>query len=176
MGPGFTFSCLPLFTRTVSPSGDPETLEAVLPTYGAITPRNDVSYYVGFSFTVGAAPVTVTHVGVHNHAGNTQTHEVCIVDSSGNILATADVDATLGVDDEMQYVELASPLVLSAATVYGCHAEQFAAGDYWGNAMAITTTADIDPTTATFQTTSGGAISTNTADFAFGPTSFRYHL
>ncbi len=149
------------------------------------TPRtNGAGAVTGFRVTVGAAPITITHVGRYKALANSQTHFVGFFTDGSSPIAggSALVNMSLSADpDGYVYTALAVPLVLSAGTSYRLMAEEFTAGDIFYDAdTTITTTAVGTVSDGCYDTggpMGGGATGQiGGANHSYGPVTFKYTL
>lgn len=108
--------------------------------------RNDYSGWVGMQFRVGAAPLTVTHLGRLMTAGNSGTHTVKFVQASNGLdVAGGAVSISMngGAPGEFKYGMLNTPVTLAAGATYWIVSQEMAGGDIWHdwNTGIITTSA-----------------------------------
>ena len=107
------------------PSGTPFIL-----TQTPGTVRNDFTGCVGFIFTVGASPITITALGRWVVSGNSGTHVVYITDGSTNIIASASINTSGATPGAYKYVAI-TPVVLTNAFTYSVYSAETNAGDQW---------------------------------------------
>jgi hypothetical protein len=93
--------------------------------------RNDFEGFVGFKFTVGGSPITVSHLGRRFVTGNTQNHPARIVNMAGATVSSVDITPAGGVNGTIKYEALGTPVVLSASTAYRIMVQEFTGGDQW---------------------------------------------
>jgi hypothetical protein len=150
-------------------------IDAITGTPGA-TLRNNFGDYVGCKITVGAAPLYVQTLGRFRTTGNSQTHTVKIARIDKVTIASVSINTSGAADNAMQYVSLASPLTLSAATTYYLLSLEFNAGDQWRNVSSYTPSADISIPDGAF--VSGGTwySSGDGANKVYVPVGFQYSL
>jgi len=88
---------------------------------------------VGFQFTVGSTPLTVTELGRWVVSGNTGNHVVKLFYSDGTPIPNAAVTvSTAGKPaGEFAYATLATPVTLAAGTVYAVMSQEAYRGDQW---------------------------------------------
>jgi hypothetical protein len=98
--------------------------------------RSDFTGCVGFNFTVGASSITVTDLGRWVVSGNSLSHTVKIVDTSGTIIVSASIN-TAGQPVGFTYTSIA-PTVLIAATTYIILSEETSPGDEWYEVGPVT--------------------------------------
>jgi hypothetical protein len=168
----------PQFRRgRVSGGGDP--IEFVTGQTLGSARTDGGGYYVGFRFTVGAAPITITHIGrwvPTVGAAQSQVHDVYVSSAAGAILEASTINAALGTPGEYQWVELNTPVVCSAATGYGVLCEEFSGNDtFYNSDTTVTTETDATINRAVYSDPAGGqALFDDGAGNAFGPVSFKY--
>lgn len=117
--------------------------------------RSNHGNALGFRFTVGASPMTVTDLGRWRFSANTGSHLVKIVEDAVGFatLASVSIDMSSGTADTWKYAAI-TPFVLSASTDYILASDEVNGGDIWGddNITSITTTGDATITSSVFQT------------------------
>jgi prepilin-type N-terminal cleavage/methylation domain-containing protein len=102
--------------------------------------RTDYGGTLGFEFTVGANPLTVSALGRLFITGNSGAHTLGIVRSSDKaIIAQATVTAA-GTNNQHQWVTLPTPVTLAANTNYGMLVQETGGGDQWYESSAIAPT------------------------------------
>jgi len=102
-------------------------------------PSNNFTGWMGMKFTLGSSPITVKQLGRWVASGNSDTHKVKIVDSSGSDVASADV-STSGEPVGFKYVQIPD-VVLSANTDYFIVSSETSGGDMWyDNSTTLLTT------------------------------------
>lgn len=141
--------------------------------------RQNFNGYIGFKFTVGALPITVTKLGRWVVAGNDETHDIVITDSTGSsVLATATVDTLGASSGAYLFSTLPSFVTLSALTQYALLSQERDAGgsDEWYDSMPITTTAVVGSVISAYANNIPGGISTQNVSEAFGSPSLMYIL
>ncbi len=99
-------------------------------------------YYQGMKFTVGATPITVTHLGRYMLNGNYGTHSMLLVRVSDSAtIASANVSMTTGAVGQYQYAELSSAVTLPAGTSYYLGCQEVTGGDtFYDGATTLSTT------------------------------------
>ena len=129
--------------QTTPPNPPP----AVIPTTPLLVgqspaaPRNNITQWVGYEFTVGANPLTLTSLGRMVLAGNSGSHPVKLarVSDHTDVPGAQVVVSTAGVaPGTYAYSQLASPITLPAGTSYYLVDQEFAGGDLWYDISAIT--------------------------------------
>lgn len=131
---------------------------------------------VGFRFTVDVTGVTIRALGRYNHSGDSQTHTLYLCDSTGAVLASVALDASLGTPGGIQYANLASPVAVTQGNTYAAVSQEFTGGDSWADQdTTLTTTAIASVISAVYQTSVGGSLNaTGAANNSYGPTGFLY--
>jgi uncharacterized protein YfiM (DUF2279 family) len=108
------------------------------------TLRNDFTGWLGTEITVGASPLSVTHLGRWVVPGNSGTHTVKLVDAAtGTDVASASVATAGAATGQFQYTSLSTPVALAENTSYYLLSQEIAGGDLWydfSNAAAGTAT------------------------------------
>lgn len=138
------------------------------------TPRNNYEGFVGAKITIGSEPLTVTALGRMFIDGNTQSHELKIVDAAtGTDLPGSSVTVNGGKGDEITYAKLDNPLVLEAGRTYYIVTKENMNGDFWyhnDGLISYESVAKIE--CAVFQDTSW--YDEGNPNMAFGPVDFKY--
>jgi hypothetical protein len=95
--------------------------------------------------TVGSSPLTVTALGRLVLSGNTQAHEITLVDAANNLLGSVTVNTAGMTVGQFVYAALSSPVTLSASHVYYILSMENVGGDFWyaDNVNVTTTSAAI---------------------------------
>lgn len=141
--------------------------------------RNNFDGLVGFRFTVGASPITITDLGRMRFTGNANSHTVAIYRNSDQVLmATASVDVSSGTVGQFNYTSI-TPVVLAAGVAYNIGSNEVSGGDIWGddNMSGITTEADATITHSVFQVIAPGNFQNNaTGVRSYVPPNFKFHL
>lgn len=115
-----------------SPSGGATPLVTSVTAGGTL--RTNFTGWVGFKFTVGAAPIAVAEVGRWVVAGNTGSHAVKLVradtllDVPGAMATVTTAGATAG---QFAYATLPAAAVLEANTAYYVVSHEVAGTDQW---------------------------------------------
>jgi hypothetical protein len=138
------------------------------------TLRNNATSWLGMKITVGAAPITVKELGRWVVAGNTATHSVEIVNSTGVVLGTVSVNAAGG-SPGFRYATLATPVTLDAGAVYFVASQEISGGDQFYDCNTVLTT-------TTAATVNSGAFANNGRNFTLNgggprcyvPVDFKY--
>lgn len=141
--------------------------------------RNNHGNGLGFRFTVGSSPMTVSELGRWRFSGNSGSHLVKIVEDAVGFatLASVSIDMSSGTLDAFKFSAI-SPIVLSASTDYIVASVETNGGDIWGddNMTGITTTADGTITSSVFQTGPTAWQSNSGGIRAFIPVSMKYQV
>lgn len=140
-------------------------------------PRNDATISLGFQFTVGSAPITVTDLGRWVIAGSSQSHAMSIVRvSDKRIMAIVSVPTAGRPPGTYAYATLTFPVTLASNTSYYLLTPETGGGDSWyndagGGSMTTTGVATINNSVWT-----ADSITWNTgpAGLSFGPVNFKY--
>lgn len=141
--------------------------------------RNNHGNALGFRFTVGASPMTVSELGRWRFSANTESHLVKIVEDAVGFatLASVSIDMSSGTADTFKFAAI-TPIVLSASTDYILASDEVNGGDIWGddNMTGITTTGDGMITSSVFQTGPTAWQSNSGGEKSFIPVSFKYQV
>ncbi|MBB6671269.1 hypothetical protein [Cohnella nanjingensis] len=164
-----TYECT---TCTINNPGTGGTsfVTAVQPNEASL--RTDVTEQVGFKFTIGSTPITVTQLGRMYHAGNNKVHTVKLVDPSGKVIATASVDMNQGAPDSLgfKYGGI-TPVTLNPNTSYYIYSLEIQYGDNWYNNTAfVSTTSAASVDNASY----GDRIVNGSAGNTYGAVNFKY--
>ncbi|HYE32393.1 MAG TPA: RHS repeat-associated core domain-containing protein [Methylomirabilota bacterium] len=115
-------------------SGGSQTI-APLVTSTTLDPstRNNWDGWIGFAFTVGATPVSVTELGRWVRYGSSQIHEVrlCTMDGNPVPYASVFVNAIGSNPGQYAYTQLGSPTVLAPNTTYALMSSESDGEDSW---------------------------------------------
>ncbi|HEU5080847.1 MAG TPA: DUF4082 domain-containing protein [Opitutaceae bacterium] len=138
---------------------------------------NNYTGWKGMKITVGSAPIIVTQLGRWVLSGNTQSHTVKLVNTSGTTIASAAVATSGATAGQMKYVALSTPVTLSANTDYYIVSQETNGGDYWwGSNTTLNHTGAATITAATRSTDSVTfASDTTTLDHCNVPVGFKYY-
>lgn len=132
-------------------------------------------FSLGMKITVGAAGITVTHLGRMCHTGNTLTQSLSIRNAAGTILASASVNSSLGTPGSFQYVALGTPYALSASTSYYIHSDE-SGGDQFNDVFtspSVTYTSVISAMQNSYET-GGAPVDGGSPDDPYGPLDIKY--
>jgi fibronectin type 3 domain-containing protein len=104
--------------------------------------RNDYSGWIGMRFLVRANPLQVSALGRIYIDGNTQSHELRLVNAAtGETAARVLWMPAGGTHNQIKYATLAAPVMLAANTEYYLVSQETAGGDFsYGDNTRITTT------------------------------------
>lgn len=159
---------------SVTTASDPFVTAATI-----VSTRNNFNGGVGFRFTVGAAPITVTDLGRWRFTGNANSHTVAIYRNSDQVLmATASIDMSSGTVGQWKYASI-TPVTLAAGITYNIASVEVSGGDIWGddNMTGITITAAGTITHSVFESGGAGSFQNNNAGTrSYVPPNFKYHL
>ena len=138
--------------------------------------RNNFAGSIGFKFTLGATPVTVTHLGRWVYAGNSATHLVRILRASDDVVVASAVVATSGQTvGSISLTALGSSVQLLANTAYYLISEEASGGDTWSDDVGSTLTVSTGTVNdSRYQAGSTGVITPNLAGVSYVPPSFIY--
>jgi len=136
---------------------------------------------MGTRFTVGATGITVYSLGRWRSSGNALSHTVKLVTTAGTDISggSVSIDMSSGTVGAFKYVDLASPVSLSASTSYFIvSSEAEADDDYWdqNGSYTVTSAAAISNAVASCASLSGGAYVLYNATNGWGPVNFTYTL
>lgn len=139
------------------------------------TSRNDFTGCVGFKFTIGGSPITVTDLGRWVVSGNSGTHTVYIVNgSTGALIVSGAVNTSGATSGQYKYVSV-TPTVLSAGTLYGLESDETNGADTWySNDTTITLTAAATYDYSFHAGCPGSAGSDSTGGTSYGPLNLKY--
>jgi len=103
--------------------------------------RNDFPGYVGMQFTTGSTGVTVSELGRWVIAGNSNGHQLELIDASTGSVVAATTLNTAGLPAGFAYASLPLPVTLSANHSYYLVSLETSGGDYWyDNSETVTPT------------------------------------
>lgn len=144
-------------------------------TLGAL--RNNYGDSLGFKFTVGAAPITVSHLARWVVSGNSAAHTVGIWSNpTGSPLDSVSVP-TSGEPVGFKYVALGTPLVLAASTTYWIGSAEVSSGDQWYDTdTTVTHTAVASVVGSVYRAGVAGWQDASAGDFTFVLVNFKYTL
>jgi hypothetical protein len=137
---------------------------------------NSLSGGLGFEFVVGASNITVTELGRWVISGNSGTHTLRLMDSSGNDLGTVSVNTSGATPGQYLYGTLGTPVVLTAGGTYCVMSDETSGGDQaYFDVTSCTTTAAAAMNKYAYRTGYSGAYSTvGTANYQAGPVNLKY--
>jgi hypothetical protein len=176
--PIFVPGCQPPCRGFGRAGGAPSTKFVTGQSLSASLRTNGGNFFHGFKFTVGASPITVTHLGRWIVSGNSQTHPIYLCDASGAVIGSSvNLDTSLGVAASFEYVAIGSPAVLSAATDYGVLCQEFSGSDsFYDGDTSLTTEVVATIIGSVYGSTTEGAAMNVSApgQVSYGPLSFMY--
>jgi hypothetical protein len=160
-------------TLTVSTGGNTFITSKTLGTL-----RDDYTGWVGMSLYVGSQPVVVSALGRIVVASNSSVHVVKIVTAStGNDLTSVSVPTSGGTAGTFTYVNLATPVTLSANTTYYILSQETAAGDQWYSSdTTAQTTTDATLAGAVWGGAAPYSLVSGTSGHLFVPVDFQYTI
>ncbi len=146
------------------------------PTLGTLQRNSNGTW--GMRITVGSSLINVQSLGRWVVSGNTQSHTVSIVDTSGNVVpgGSVTVNTSGKPAGAFTYTNLAAPVTLQVGGIYAIVCDVSTVGDFWYYLdTVITTTSDAhDDGSCNIQ---GGGISLfGNANTCPGPLDFTYTL
>jgi len=179
-------------TPTPSPTPDPTPTPVPTPTptpppvqnnfitgknLGSI--RNDFSGWVGMKITVGSSDITVNSLGRMVAPGNSQVHNLKIVqaangiDVAGGNTAVAAQGASAG---SFVYSSLTPTIVLSANTSYYILSQETAGGDQWYDANTVVQTTSAAALNSAAYSWNGAYITQGSPNNEYVPVDFGYTI
>ena len=134
--------------------------------------------------TVGPNPITVTALGRLVLSGNTQAHQITLVDAANsNLLGSVTVNTAGVTAGQFVYATLSSPVTLSANQVYYILSMENSGGDFWyENNVVVTTTSAAHLDYSVFESTPGGPVmagegpGNHLANQPYVPVDFQYSM
>jgi hypothetical protein len=139
------------------------------------TIRNNYDGMLGMVIKVGANAVTVNSLGRIMVSGNSGSHIVKIVDSTGTDVPGGSIAVSMhgGTPGNFVYANLASPVTLNAGATYYIVSKETAGGDQWYDFdTALLTTSVATITSAVYG--NGSYIPIGTAGHSYAPVDFQY--
>lgn len=119
--------------------------------------RNDLTYCLGFRFTTPSSnPPIATELGRYKIAGNSGTHVIYLMNSSGSILTSASVDLTTVSNGQFAWATI-SPYSTAASTTYYVMSSETVSGDQWYDQSQVTSVGQVTMAGAAFQAACSGA-------------------
>lgn len=161
----------------VPPSGSaPPTGTAFMTGMILGTVRNNYTGWVGYQFTVGVAPMTVSALGRIAVSGNSQNHVVKLIDAATGLDVpggSTSVTPSAVTPGTVAYAALASPVTLPASKNYYIVTQETFGGDQWYDFNStVFTTAAASVTSAVYCNSPCNAI--GSAGHTYGPVDFQY--
>ncbi|HLG95335.1 MAG TPA: LamG-like jellyroll fold domain-containing protein [Bryobacteraceae bacterium] len=142
--------------------------------------RNDFTGWVGTTFTVGGAPLSVTSLGRVCASGNAASHTVKIVHgtANGTDLAGASTAVTMAgcTPGQFVYASLASPVTLQAGTSYHLVTQELAGGDRWYDYGGVSVSSDAAILNSVFSPDSATWLPAGPANTSYVPANFQYSI
>jgi hypothetical protein len=171
----------PSKTVLAGSGGDPHVITGQTP--GTLR-ADGGGFATGFQFTVGGASKVITAVGRYKAAGDSASHFVAIYTGSAGAPVTngsATINMSNAADaDGYVYVTLATPITVSASTIYRCMSVEATGVDhFYDSDTSVTANAVISVDNGCYD--SGGAAgggstgTTGGANHAYGPVNFKFH-
>lgn len=145
-------------------------------TLGTDTIANN-GYELGMEIDIGAAPITVTDIGIYVISGSTGTHTANIyADPFGTPTSIGSVSLnTTGLSSGYYYVTLGTPVVLSASTPYVISGNYVVSTDHtYNNDTVITHTAVATVPNSVYRPGSGTFGANGSTNNCYVPMSFKY--
>jgi beta-xylosidase len=144
------------------------------------TLRNNWQGWVGMQVTVGNQPLMITSLGRMAVSGNTSSHQVKIVDAASGVdVPGASVTVPAGgTPGQFNYAALATPVTLSANTVYYVASHEINGGDQWyddDTTLTPTSVAMINHEEASGET-GGWFLHNGLANHSYVPVDFKYAI
>lgn len=143
------------------------------------TLRNNYSGWVGMWFAVGPNPIQVSSLGRIFLTGNAANHAMRLVQvSDGTVVASATWTPAGGIDGQINYVSLGSPVTLNAGMVYYLASQEVSGGDnfYSYDTTITTTSAGIDQGAAYSNDGTTWTPYGTRGDYSYGPVSIQYSI
>lgn len=139
------------------------------------TIRNDFTAGLGFYFTVGASPITITALGRWVVAGNTQSHVLDLLDPSTNLIESVTLNTTGQTAGTYAYAALATPVVCTAGATYYVLSNEANGGDQWYSSDTVIVPTS-DAAVVGFCFGAPGSLSLHPNGlFSYVPPNFLYH-
>lgn len=140
--------------------------------------RNDYAGWVGMRFVTGAKAVNVTSLGRYVAPGNIGIHAVRLVRASDSqLIATAQVDTTMGTAGQFLYGRLSTSVQLAANTAYYLVSQEQGGGDLWHQSnTALITSSVAEVTTAAYSSSAVTFYHYAPGQNSYGPVDFTYEV
>lgn len=139
--------------------------------------RNDFGGFVGTKFTVGNAPMTVTHLGRYFVSGNSGSHSLKLV-RVGDLTEVASTTINLSQGNTsslgFRYAALSSAVSLTANTAYYLLSEESTGGDLWHDNIGTTVTTTSAASVASAVYFNQGYVETGNAGSSYVPLDLKY--
>jgi hypothetical protein len=139
-------------------------------------PGNDFTGWQGLRLRVGTNPLAVQSLGRIYLSGNTQNHELRLVEvASGSTVASVIWTPAGGVDKQIKYVALAAPVTLAANAEYNLASQESLGGDRWYNSSTVVSTTSAGAVSSAVYSSNGKIWqTTGSAGHTYGPVSLQY--
>ena len=145
-----------------------------VPSFGGL--RNDFSGWIGFSFQVGAAPLTATDLGRWVVSGNGGSHTVQLWNADGTVISGGSVTVnTAGqAPGQFAYATLPTAVTLAANTTYIVMSQETYGADQWYDVYGtyITLSSAASPVIGMWAPPLTGAVGGDGQ--SYGPVNLRY--
>lgn len=134
--------------------------------------RNDYGGLVGIKITVGASDISVKELGRWVVSGNSASHTIYILNSSGTTVTSVNLATSGATAGAFKYASL-TPVTLTAGGVYFILSGETSGGDQWYNSNTTVTSTAVATVNNGAYTSSPGFVPALDGT-AFGPVSFKY--
>ncbi|MBV8729266.1 MAG: hypothetical protein JO336_05605, partial [Acidobacteriia bacterium] len=141
------------------------------------TLQNDETQWVGMNVKIGNAPLIVTNLGRFVAPGNSQVHELQIIDAATGqpIGSPTQVDTSQGTVGTFIYGVLPKPITLNANSTYYILSHETGNGDaYYNTATVVQTTTDATLVGPAYGPDGGPFVGVTSANNPYGPVDFSY--
>ncbi|HVZ11881.1 MAG TPA: prepilin-type N-terminal cleavage/methylation domain-containing protein, partial [Patescibacteria group bacterium] len=143
------------------------------------TARNNFSGWAGMKITVGASPISVTALGRLVVAGNTQTHNVKIVNAATGSdvpISNVAVNTANGTGGSFLYASYNSPIILSPSASYYILSSETSGGDQFYDSDTAITTTNVATVNSAASGTASPFVAAGGVNNTFGPVDFKYNV
>ncbi len=161
-----------------SPSGTPPDVTSLITSISGSSPRNNYTGYLGGSFIM-ASTVTATQLGRYCLAGNSQSHDVYLMDLTG---ATTYAHVTVTCSGSAGFVYQTISQSLTNGSFYTCLSGETNGGDTWNDDNSTITTTAVAALSQSVYTNNGppstppSGFNNNNAGHMYVPCNIEYHL
>jgi uncharacterized protein (DUF736 family) len=139
------------------------------------TLRNNAGGYRGLKLKTGASSVEVTGLGRVFVNGNSQNHELVLVQAvSGVTVASATWSPAGGVHNQIKHVALAAPVTLPPNTEYFLGSAEVSGGDSWYNYNTVVATTGVAAVQAAAYNSGAGWVAIGAANNSYVPVGLQY--